>query len=182
MWYSEGVTWRPSVVHDSPGFDTGDEKLLREVLFLTEKKAKSAEVDDQLHAIWSVSLSQCTYWPLIVSSAAKGFALFRTMLSLYCHWKQRYLRPRGQEKVPTCIAAYFIFKLQLSSHSTCHLPLQTILSESVCRCKWELSSWDSALNHFPAYRYLNSIVRWLWFDRNNTLIKALECYSCSRHY
>ena len=41
-----------------------------------EKKAKSTEVDDQLHAIWSVSLSQLTYWLLMISSAVKGFVLF----------------------------------------------------------------------------------------------------------
>ena len=41
-----------------------------------EKKAKSNEVDDQLHAIWSVLLSQHTYWPLMVSSAVKGSVLF----------------------------------------------------------------------------------------------------------
>ena len=41
-----------------------------------EKKAKSTEVGNQLHAIWSVSLSQRTDWPLIVSSAVKGFVLF----------------------------------------------------------------------------------------------------------
>ena len=45
------------IFHDSPGFETGDEKQLREVLSFIKKKAKSKEVDDQLHAIWSVSLS-----------------------------------------------------------------------------------------------------------------------------
>ena len=41
-----------------------------------EKKAKATHVDDQLHAIWSVSQSRCTYWPLIVSSALKGIVWF----------------------------------------------------------------------------------------------------------
>ena len=49
------------IFHDSPGFETGDEKQLQEVLSFMEKKSKSTEVGDQLHAIWSVSLSQCTY-------------------------------------------------------------------------------------------------------------------------
>ena len=45
------------IFHDSPGFETGDKKQLQEVLSFIEKKAKSTDVDDQLHAIWSVSLS-----------------------------------------------------------------------------------------------------------------------------
>ena len=49
------------IFHDSPGFETGDEKQLQEVLSFMEKKAESREVDDQLHAIWWVSLSQRTY-------------------------------------------------------------------------------------------------------------------------
>jgi hypothetical protein len=64
------------VFHDSPGFETGDKKQLQEVLSFMEEKAKSREVDDQLHAIWLVSLSQRTYWPLMVKSAVKGFVLF----------------------------------------------------------------------------------------------------------
>ena len=43
--------------HDSPGFETGDKKQLQEVLSFLEEKAKSTHVDNQLHAIWSVSLS-----------------------------------------------------------------------------------------------------------------------------
>ena len=96
--------------HDSPGFETGDEKQLQEVLSFMEKKAKSKDVDDQLHAIWSVSLSQRTYWPLMVSSAVKGFVLFWTILGLYCHWKRRSLRRRGQEKVSTTPS----FKFQIN--------------------------------------------------------------------
>ena len=64
------------IFHDSPGFETGDEKQLHEVLSFMEKKAKSNDVNDQLHAIWSVSLSQGAYWLLMVSSAVKGFVLF----------------------------------------------------------------------------------------------------------
>jgi hypothetical protein len=59
------------IFHDSPGFETGDESQLQEVLSFMEMRAKSNEVDDQLHAIWSVSLSQCTSWPLIVGSAQR---------------------------------------------------------------------------------------------------------------
>ena len=36
----------------------------------------SNDVDDQLHAIWSVSLSQCIYLPLMVGFVVKGFVLF----------------------------------------------------------------------------------------------------------
>ena len=36
-----------------------------------EEKAKARNVDDQLHAIWSVPLSHHTYWPLMFSSAVK---------------------------------------------------------------------------------------------------------------
>ena len=46
------------IFHDSPGFETGDETQLQEVLSFMEEKAKSTDVEDQLHAIWSVSLSQ----------------------------------------------------------------------------------------------------------------------------
>ena len=49
------------IFHDSPGFETGDEKQLQEVQLFLEEKAKSTDVDDQLHAIWSVSLSPCTH-------------------------------------------------------------------------------------------------------------------------
>ncbi|KAH8979812.1 hypothetical protein EDB86DRAFT_2859446 [Lactarius hatsudake] len=40
------------IFHDSPGFETGDESQLKKVQSFIEKRAKSTEVDDQLHAIW----------------------------------------------------------------------------------------------------------------------------------
>jgi GTP-binding protein EngB required for normal cell division len=40
------------IFHDSPGFESGDEKQLQDVLSFIEQKSKSTEVDDQLHAIW----------------------------------------------------------------------------------------------------------------------------------
>ena len=64
------------IFHDSPGFETGDKKQLEDVLSFLEKKAKSTDVDDQLHAIWSVSLSQLIYQPLMGGSSVKGFVLF----------------------------------------------------------------------------------------------------------
>jgi hypothetical protein len=45
------------IFHDSPGFEAGDESQLKEVQLFIEKRAKSTEVEDQLHAIWSLSLS-----------------------------------------------------------------------------------------------------------------------------
>ena len=42
-----------------------------------KEKAKSTDIDDQLHAIWSgFRYLSRTYWPLMVSSAVKGFVLF----------------------------------------------------------------------------------------------------------
>ena len=38
-----------------------------------EEKAKSTDVDDQLHAIWSVSLSQRTYWTLMGQFCGERF-------------------------------------------------------------------------------------------------------------
>ena len=67
------------IFHDSPGFSAGNENQLREVLSYLEEKAKSTEVDDRLHAIWWVSLSQLIYWPLMVSSAVK--VLFSSQIS-----------------------------------------------------------------------------------------------------
>ena len=87
------------IFHDSPGFETGDKTQLLEVLSFIEERAKSGEVNDQLHAIWSVSLSRCRYWPLTINSAVKGFVLFWIMLGLYCHWNRSSLRRRGLEKV-----------------------------------------------------------------------------------
>jgi GTPase Era involved in 16S rRNA processing len=40
------------IFHDSPGFETGDTRQLQDVLLFIEEKAKSTEVEDQLHAIW----------------------------------------------------------------------------------------------------------------------------------
>ena len=64
------------IFHDSPGFETGDKKQLQEVLSFLEEKAKSTDVDNQLRAIWSVSLSQLIYRLLMGGSALKGFVLF----------------------------------------------------------------------------------------------------------
>ena len=63
------------IFHDSPGFETGDERQLQEVLSFLEKKAESTEVGDQLHAIWSVSISAYTQ-SLIFGSSVKGFVSF----------------------------------------------------------------------------------------------------------
>ena len=88
------------VFHDSPGFEAGDEKQLQDVLSFMKMKAKSNEVDDQLHAIWSVSLwSRRTYYPLMISSVMKGFVSFWTKLGLCCHLKRPSLRKREQEMV-----------------------------------------------------------------------------------
>ncbi|KAF8812106.1 hypothetical protein BYT27DRAFT_7088037 [Phlegmacium glaucopus] len=40
------------IFHDSPGFEAGDENQLKEVQSFIEKRAKSTNVEDQLHAIW----------------------------------------------------------------------------------------------------------------------------------
>ncbi|KAK7448792.1 hypothetical protein VKT23_013522 [Stygiomarasmius scandens] len=40
------------IFHDSPGFEQGGEKELKDVQQFIEKKGKATEVDDQLHAIW----------------------------------------------------------------------------------------------------------------------------------
>jgi len=42
------------IFHDSPGFEAGDDRQLKEVQAFIEKRAKSNEPNDQLHAIWSV--------------------------------------------------------------------------------------------------------------------------------
>ena len=63
------------IFHDSAGFETGDERQLQEVLSFIEKKAKSTNVDDQLHAIWSVSLFRLMYWSLMVHSCGERFCI-----------------------------------------------------------------------------------------------------------
>jgi DNA helicase HerA-like ATPase len=40
------------IFHDSPGFEAGDESQLKEVQSFLEKRARSTEVMEQLHAIW----------------------------------------------------------------------------------------------------------------------------------
>ena len=121
------------VFHDSPGFETGDKEQLQEVLSFLEEKAKSKEVGDQLHAIWSVPLSQRTYWPLMVSSAVIGFVLFWIMLALYCHWKRSSLRRRGQEKVSTALS------LKYTINSLQYLSLRSLPSSMI----WSLRSMTS---------------------------------------
>ena len=76
------------IFHDSPGFEAGDEKQLQDVMSLLEEKAKSAEVDDQLHAIWSVSVCQLIYRLLILSSAVKV---------LFCSEQCSAATPTGNE-------------------------------------------------------------------------------------
>ncbi|KAH8983751.1 hypothetical protein EDB92DRAFT_1557739 [Lactarius akahatsu] len=51
------------IFHDSPGFETGDKSQLKKVQSFIEKRAKSTEVDDQLHAIWLLSLSRVIALP-----------------------------------------------------------------------------------------------------------------------
>ncbi len=45
------------IFHDSPGFEAGDETQLKAVQKFIEERARSTEVNNQLHAIWSLSLS-----------------------------------------------------------------------------------------------------------------------------
>ncbi|KAF8811062.1 hypothetical protein BYT27DRAFT_7134518 [Phlegmacium glaucopus] len=40
------------IFHDSPGFESGDENQLKEVQSFIEMRARSTDVEDQLHAIW----------------------------------------------------------------------------------------------------------------------------------
>ena len=76
------------VFHDSPGFEAGDERQLQDVLSFLEEKAKSVKVKDQLHAIWSVSLSQLIHRPLIVNSTVKV---------LFCSEQCSAATPTGNE-------------------------------------------------------------------------------------
>ena len=120
-WYQRGIydINRPFafksnpgfIFHESPGFETGDENQLQEVRLFMEKKAKANDLDDQLHAIWSISLSRRTYWPLMVSSVVKGFFWFWTMLGLYCRWNWPSLTQRGQAKVSITPSFKFQFPL-----------------------------------------------------------------------
>jgi GTP-binding protein EngB required for normal cell division len=40
------------IFHDSPGFETGDERQLKDVQSFIAERAGATKVDDQLHAIW----------------------------------------------------------------------------------------------------------------------------------
>ncbi|KAI9431702.1 hypothetical protein H4582DRAFT_1858678 [Lactarius indigo] len=51
------------IFHDSPGFETGDESQLKKVQSFIEKRARATNVDDQLHAIWSLSPSRSVALP-----------------------------------------------------------------------------------------------------------------------
>ena len=104
-----------------------------------EEKAKSTEVDDQLHAIWSVSISQFAYSPLMVNSAAKGSALFLTMLGLYYHWNRPSLSRREQEKV-SIPPSFKLSSPRLTLYSTCNCNLHQIRWSDDSDL-WHLSRW-----------------------------------------
>ncbi|KAG6806264.1 hypothetical protein H0H87_002955, partial [Tephrocybe sp. NHM501043] len=53
------------IFHDSPGFETGDEDQLKKVQEFIQKRAKATNVDDQLHAIWCLSLVLPCMWHLL---------------------------------------------------------------------------------------------------------------------
>ena len=53
------------IFHDSPGFESGDWSQMQEIQSFIETKAKSTQVDDQLHAIWSISQSSLYILPLM---------------------------------------------------------------------------------------------------------------------
>ena len=40
------------IFHDSPGFENGDDRQLKEVQSFIAERARATEVTDQLHAIW----------------------------------------------------------------------------------------------------------------------------------
>jgi len=42
------------IFHDSPGLEAGDESQINQIKDFIAERAKSTEVNDQLHAIWSV--------------------------------------------------------------------------------------------------------------------------------
>jgi len=42
------------IFHDSPGFEAGDKTQLEQVQAFIAERARSTEVNDQLHAIWSI--------------------------------------------------------------------------------------------------------------------------------
>jgi hypothetical protein len=44
------------IFHVSPGFESGDEKQLKEVQSFIEQRGKATNAEEQLHAIWLVSL------------------------------------------------------------------------------------------------------------------------------
>jgi len=54
--------------HDSPGFESGDERQLKDVQDFIAKHAKATEVEDQLHAIWPVPQSYLFKLPFLTLS------------------------------------------------------------------------------------------------------------------
>ena len=145
------------IFHDSPGFETGDKRQLQEVLSFMEMKAKSTDVDDQLHAIWSVSLSQRTYQPLIIKSAVKGFVSFWTKLDRYYHWNRCSLRRRGQEQVSITQSFFksqisndlqFLSSRSLPSSMICWIRPMTCIKMTKSIAEMRRNKWkESSENH-----------------------------------
>ena len=72
------------IFHDSPGFESGDGEQMQDVLSFIETKAKSTQVDDQLHVIWSVRnlrLHTGLWWSVLWWKVSFSFEQFSASIA-----------------------------------------------------------------------------------------------------
>ena len=67
------------IFHDSPGFEAGDERELKDVLSFIEKRSKANDPNDQLHAIWFDLINI-----ILVCSMVTNHVLSKVLLCFEC--------------------------------------------------------------------------------------------------
>ncbi len=72
------------IFHGSPGFNTGGEQELQDVLSFIQDKAKANEVKDQIHAIWCV----LSFLDLAQPTLYSGFVSLQMYLARCWNWNR----------------------------------------------------------------------------------------------
>lgn len=86
------------IFHDSPGFEAGDERQLKDVLMFIEKRSKSNKVDDQLHVIWFVPIHS-SLAGLLFNGPLQGFAFFWMQRDRFWNLRRDSLMSNGRGMV-----------------------------------------------------------------------------------
>ncbi|KAI3600518.1 hypothetical protein WG66_001719 [Moniliophthora roreri] len=133
------------IFHDSPGFEKGGEKELKDVQEFIEKCAQATNVEDQLHAIWYCS-SELSFIMIIVNDCWFRFCLVTDASRPLLELETRFFQKKRFGNVPVIAVftklddlitqLYDEEKEESELHEDARLYVEQKFQEPLAKCKY----------------------------------------------